>query len=150
MREVRKFARQLAERFRPEKIVLFGSHAGGTPHEDSDVDVLVVMPCRSRAGQAVAIRWELPVPFPMDLIVRTPRQMADRLAMGDSFLKQIVANGKVLYEASDRPVGPEGGKRPHARPRSPSIRVLMRANGKPERPVAGRDACDRNVELAWG
>src|SRR5438477_2049912 len=79
MRVIRRFARQVAERFGPDRIILFGSHAYGTPHDDSDVDILVVMPCRSRIGQAVKIRWEFPVPFPMDLIVRTPGQMARRL-----------------------------------------------------------------------
>src|SRR6266851_8677704 len=76
MREIRRFARQFAERFKPEKIILFGSYAYGTPHEDSDVDILVVMPCRNRINHAVEIRWQFPVPFSMDLIVRTPRQMA--------------------------------------------------------------------------
>ena len=38
---IRRYARQIAERFQPEKIILFGSHAYGTPHEDSDVDLLV-------------------------------------------------------------------------------------------------------------
>src|SRR6516225_5194540 len=40
MRVLRRFARQVAEQFRPDKIVLFGSYAYGTPHEDSDVDIL--------------------------------------------------------------------------------------------------------------
>jgi hypothetical protein len=47
MRLIRRFAREVAERFHPEKIILFGSHAYGTPHEDSDVDILVVMPTRT-------------------------------------------------------------------------------------------------------
>ena len=47
LRVIRRFARQVAERFRPEKIILFGSYACGTPHADSDVDILVVMPAQS-------------------------------------------------------------------------------------------------------
>ena len=62
----------VAEEFRPDKIVLFGSYAYGTPHEESDVDLLVVMPARNQLGQAFKIRWRLAAPFPMDLIVRTP------------------------------------------------------------------------------
>jgi predicted nucleotidyltransferase len=42
MAEIRRFARRVAERFQPEKIILFGSHAYGTPHADSDVDILVI------------------------------------------------------------------------------------------------------------
>ena len=41
MRLIRRFARQVAELFDPDKIILFGSHAYGTPHADSDVDILV-------------------------------------------------------------------------------------------------------------
>ena len=111
MRHIRKYARAIAERFAPDKIILFGSHAYGTPNSDSDVDLLVVMPCRDRITQAVNIRWEFPAPFSLDLIVRTPRQMADRLAMGDSFMTEIVTEGKVLYEAPDTPLGSEGGGR---------------------------------------
>ena len=56
MSEIRRFARQVAERFHPEKIILFGSHAYGTPHADSDVDILVIMPARNRHDQAYKIR----------------------------------------------------------------------------------------------
>src|SRR5438876_2146563 len=78
MRVICRFARQVAERFRPEKIILFGSYAYGTPHADSDVDILVVMPCRNQHDQAVKIRLAVPRPFAMDLIVRTPKNLAWR------------------------------------------------------------------------
>ena len=52
MRVIRDYARRVAERFQPEKIILFGSYAYGTPHEDSDVDILVVMPCRNQIARA--------------------------------------------------------------------------------------------------
>src|SRR5450432_3077791 len=55
MSAIRRFAREVAQRFEPEKIILFGSHAYGTPHADSDVDILVVMPARNEIGQAVRI-----------------------------------------------------------------------------------------------
>jgi predicted nucleotidyltransferase len=44
MRVIRLYAREVAEKFHPDKIILFGSYAYGTPHDDSDVDILVVMP----------------------------------------------------------------------------------------------------------
>lgn len=52
MRVIRQFAQQVAERCQPEKIILFGSHAYGEPHADSDVDILVVMPTRNELDQA--------------------------------------------------------------------------------------------------
>src|SRR5262245_56725150 len=115
MRVIRRFARSVAERFQPERIILFGSHAYGTPHADSDVDILVVMPARNQHDQAVRIRWEVPAPFPMDLLVRTPENMRWRLEAGDSFLREIVLKGKVLYEKADTGVGQEGRGRSHRR-----------------------------------
>jgi predicted nucleotidyltransferase len=110
---IRRYARQIAQRFKPQKIILFGSHAYGQPHADSDVDLLVIMPARNQLDQAVRIRWELPAPFPMDLLVRTPKNMRGRLAEGDSFLTEIVTKGKVLYEKTRARVGAKsrGGSR---------------------------------------
>src|SRR6516225_7280756 len=108
MRLIRRFARQVAERFKPDKIILFGSYAYGTPHVDSDVDILVIMPARNELDQAFKIRLEIPAPFPMDLIVRTPENMKRRLEDGESFTTEIVTRGKVLYEAGDARMGPKG------------------------------------------
>jgi predicted nucleotidyltransferase len=108
MRVIRQFARQVAERFQPDKIILFGSYAYGTPHEDSDVDILVVMPARRQHSQAVRIRWAIPAPFPLGLIVRTPKNLQWRLEEGESFHTEIVTRGKVLYEKSDSGVGTKG------------------------------------------
>jgi predicted nucleotidyltransferase len=96
----REFALGVAARFRPEKIIVFGSHAYGTPHKDSDVDILVIMPTRNRYDRAYRIRCAVPAPFPMDLLVRTPSEMRRRLADGDLFHTEIVSKGKVLYEGS--------------------------------------------------
>src|SRR3954452_22180917 len=101
MRVIRRYVREVAEKFQPEKIILFGSYAYGTPHQDSDVDILVVMPCRNQIDQAVRIEWEVPPPFPMDLIVRTPHNLGWRLAEKESFHTEIVTKGKVLYDKGD-------------------------------------------------
>src|SRR3990172_9322855 len=73
---IRRFARDVAERFDPDKIILFGSHAYGKPHADSDVDILVIMPCRNQLDQAFKIRMQVDRPFPLDIIVRTPHNMS--------------------------------------------------------------------------
>jgi uncharacterized protein len=98
---IRRFARDVVERFHPEKIVLFGSHANGRPHEDSDVDILVVMPARNQLDQAARISQTIAPPFALDIIVRTPENLRWRLAEGDSFLNEIMTRGKVLYEKAD-------------------------------------------------
>jgi predicted nucleotidyltransferase len=115
-RVIRRYVRAIAEEFHPDRIVLFGSYAYGTPQEDSDVDLLVVMPARNQHDQAVRILWRLAAPFPLDLIVRTPQQVRWRLAEGESFLTTVVSKGKVLYEKDDQGVGQEGGARLRARP----------------------------------
>ncbi len=126
LRVIRRFARQVAERFRPRKVILFGSHAYGTPHADSDVDILVVMPCRNQIDQACRIDEAFDPPFPLDLIVRTPKNLARGLAASDSFLSEIVTRGKILYENDDGRVGAQGrGGLPVRRPRRPPGRAVL-------------------------
>src|SRR5438128_7569211 len=96
---IRKYVRKIGERFRPQRVILFGSHAYGKPHEDSDVDLLVVMPAKNEVSQAIRIRLACDAPFPLDLIVRTPENLAKRLAWDDWFLRDIVEQGIVLHEA---------------------------------------------------
>lgn len=103
---VRTFVRQVAERFRPDKIILFGSHAYGRADADSDVDLLVIMPARDVVGQAIRIRRAVVRPFPLDLLVRTPQQVSWGVRENNWFLREIVEEGKVLYEAPSGSVGP--------------------------------------------
>jgi predicted nucleotidyltransferase len=124
LRVIRRFVRQVVERFQPTRIILFGFHAYGTPHADSDVDILVVMPARNKHSQAVRIRGAVWAPFPMDLLVRTPEEVSRRLAEGDTFLTTIVTKGKVMYETGDASVGAKSGgrlpRRPKPRPKQTS------------------------------
>jgi predicted nucleotidyltransferase len=111
LRAIRRFASAVGKKFRPDAIILFGSHAYGVPHGDSDVDILVVMPARSKHSQAVRIRRAVPAPFPMDLLVRTPDEMQRALSEGDTFLCEIVSKGKILYENGDSCMGAQGRSR---------------------------------------
>jgi predicted nucleotidyltransferase len=98
---IQRFVAELAGKFRPEQVVLFGSSADGTAMADSDVDLLVVMPHHGPAAlQAAKIRQAIPAPFPLDLIVRSPRKIRKRLELGDSFLHEIFRRGEVLYESA--------------------------------------------------
>ena len=91
---------EIARRFQPERIILFGSYAYGTPTEDSDVDLLVVMPFEERtAKKATEIRQAVRAGFPMDLIPITPERLKYRLEIEDFFLREVVRRGRVLYEA---------------------------------------------------
>jgi predicted nucleotidyltransferase len=112
---IRRFARQIAERFDPEKIILFGSFAHGTPHRDSDVDLLVVMPASNEINQSIQITLAFDPVFPLDLIVRTPDRLRRGLAEGDAFLEEITSRGIVVYEKINPGVGTKGRKRPARR-----------------------------------
>jgi predicted nucleotidyltransferase len=111
MRVIRGFARQVAERFQPDKIILFGSYAYGTPHADSDVDILVIMPARNEFDQAFKIRCEVPTQFPMDLLVFKPQHVKWRLEEREAFLTEILTKGKTLYEKNDARVDTQSGRR---------------------------------------
>ncbi len=93
-------ARRIVEAFDPERIILFGSYASGEPSPDSDVDLLIVMengepPARRSARVAHTL---LDIPFPIDIIVRTPEELQHRLDIGDYFIQDILDRGQILYE----------------------------------------------------
>ena len=122
MSAIEKFARQIVQRFQPDKIILFGSYAQGNPTPDSDVDLLVIMSTRNQLEQAVRIDEAIEQRgFPLDLIVRTPQTLAKRLRMGDYFMQEIVARGKVLYEKDHKAVGAQS--RARSRRRRASLRT---------------------------
>jgi predicted nucleotidyltransferase len=99
--EIQAFAGEIARRFQPERIILFGSYAWGNPDNDSDVDVLVVMPLTgSHVDKAVEVSLKVPHKFALDLLVRDPDVLARREALNDWFLKEIVEQGEVLYESA--------------------------------------------------
>ena len=98
--QIRRFVGRLAREFRPQRIVLFGSHARGQARKNSDVDLLVVLPFRGRSARKSAdIQMRLRPTFPLDLLVRTPAQIRRRLAQGDSFLREVMEKGRILHEA---------------------------------------------------
>jgi HEPN domain-containing protein/predicted nucleotidyltransferase len=85
---INRLCLQILERFRPQKVILFGSYAYGIPNLDSDIDLLVVMPFKGRGHeQAVKIRRELGSEMPIDLLVRTPEQVQERVER--SFMKPM-------------------------------------------------------------
>ncbi|MDQ3003792.1 MAG: nucleotidyltransferase domain-containing protein [Anaerolineales bacterium] len=100
-RTISVFARQIAKQFNPEKIILFGSYAYGEPTEDSDVDILIILPFKGRNPEKATEIWMATKPkFPIDIMVRKPAELKKRLKMGDFFLREVVEKGKVLYEAT--------------------------------------------------
>src|SRR3990172_4421275 len=98
-RAIDEIVRQIVEKFKPQKIILFGSYARGNPRPESDVDLLVVMDAPKKS---LDIRRHLGVMFGLDLVVYTSKRLKERVDMGDWFLRDILKEGKVLYESSSR------------------------------------------------
>ena len=91
---------RIAQALQPEKIILFGSYAYGTPTPDSDVDLLVIMKTMaSQVERSLAVaRLPRPRVFPVDILVRTPDEIERALRSGDFFIQEILSRGRVLYE----------------------------------------------------
>jgi len=85
-----------------EKIILFGSYSKlyGSPTSDSDIDLLIIMETSESITKRVlsVSRLLRPRPFPMDILVRTPREIATLLESGDGFFQEIITQGKVIYD----------------------------------------------------
>jgi predicted nucleotidyltransferase len=100
--EIEQFGRRIGEEFGAEKVILFGSRARGNAGPDSDVDILVIMSLEARGvDTSIEMRMRLRPRFPVDILVRTPEKVRERIEMGDTFIRGILEQGKVLYEADN-------------------------------------------------
>ncbi len=104
--QIKQISEQIAREFKPEKIILFGSYAYGIPRQGSDIDLLVIMPYEgSHVDQAVKIHQALNYAPSLDLLVRTPEEVRQRIEMNDFFMREIIGKGKVLYDAGNAGMG---------------------------------------------
>jgi uncharacterized protein len=102
MKQIRDWSRSVAVLFKPDRIIMFGSYAYGKPREDSDVDLLVVLRHEGLAARkASEIRLALPSGIPVDVIVRSPEKIRERLRMNDFFVREITEKGLVLYASGN-------------------------------------------------
>jgi predicted nucleotidyltransferase len=103
MKQIRNWSRTVAAQFKPERIILFGSYAYGTPRKDSDVDLLVILPHDGFAARkASEIRLTLPADVSIDVLVRSSERVRERLSMNDFFVREIIDKGIVLYAAGNQ------------------------------------------------
>jgi predicted nucleotidyltransferase len=99
MSTIRELAGRIAGRFNPERIVLFGSYAYGTPKSDSDVDLLVIMHFEGKPfWKSLEITNFVNPSFSVDLLTRRPEDTEQRYALGDPLIKEALDHGQVLYE----------------------------------------------------
>ncbi len=97
---LREITLRIVENFDPEKVILFGSRSAGTWHAESDIDLLVIMNAKgSPIQRAVEVKRACRPRFvSMDVLVKTPEEIEARLRQGSVFLRQILEQGRVLYE----------------------------------------------------
>jgi predicted nucleotidyltransferase len=109
---IARIVETIVEAKRPQKLVLFGSHAEGKARWDSDIDLLVVMeaegPPRQRAFEIRRLFKKLPCP--MDLVVCTPSEVEYWQDLPSSFISHMLKHGVVLYEREPEATDPGMGQ----------------------------------------
>ncbi|HUT56258.1 MAG TPA: nucleotidyltransferase domain-containing protein [Phycisphaerae bacterium] len=99
MAQIEEVSRRIAGNFDPIKVILFGSHADGTATEDSDVDLLVVLPFEGKPlRKSLEILNRIDARFALDLLARRPDDVQRRYDQGDPLIREAINGGKVLYE----------------------------------------------------
>ena len=92
---------RLNKSYDPEKIILYGSYAYGNPTADSDIDLFIIKDTDKRSvDRFVEVKQIIYQPgrsIPISPIVYTPKELEERLKMGDGFVAEILARGRVLY-----------------------------------------------------
>lgn len=100
-----KIKQLLIHKYKPEKVILFGSYAWGKPHKYSDLDLFIIKkvkksrPAREQEVYRILSDYHYSDDsLPVDIIVHTPDETKRRLSLGDSFIKEILARGRIIYE----------------------------------------------------
>jgi predicted nucleotidyltransferase len=98
-----RMLQKLIAEYAPEKVILFGSYAYGVPGPDSDIDLLIIKETADRfldrwtTVQRILTGTHRTVP--VETLVLTPQEIAQRLTIGDQFIAEILQKGKVVYAA---------------------------------------------------
>jgi predicted nucleotidyltransferase len=97
--EIESITSQLIEKYKPEKIILFGSAARGDSNPDSDADFLIIKKDTPHKGRdrMIEVRRLIERNIPADFLIYRPDEFEKRVAIGDPFLEMILEEGKVLY-----------------------------------------------------
>ena len=97
--EIKSITGQIIEKYKPEKIILFGSTAQGKLTSDSDMDLLIIKENTPLYGadRIRELSRMIERNIPVDFLIYRPEEFEKRLKMGDPFLKAVLKEGKVLY-----------------------------------------------------
>lgn len=97
--EIKDITKQLIEKYKPQKVILFGSAAWGEGEEPSDLDFFIVKDKVPYLGidRMREVDRLIDTEIATDFLVVTPREYSERLAMNDPFVKKIADEGEMLY-----------------------------------------------------
>ena len=96
--QIDSITNQLIQKYKPVKIILFGSAVKGPMTPDSDLDFFIVKDDKKDHYHRIVEVYKLvEKDIAADFIVYTPQEFSERLRMGDPFVKSIVSEGKILY-----------------------------------------------------
>lgn len=102
--QIDTIVRCIAQEYKPEKIILFGSAARGDMGPDSDIDLFIIkkgsLTPQQRSDAVYDILWQLKGRPAVDVLVYTPQEIQQRLSIGDWFVKDVLEEGKVVYNAN--------------------------------------------------
>ena len=98
-KEIQRITDQIIEKYKPDKIILFGSAARGELEPDSDVDFLIIKKDSPLYGadRIRELSGMIDRNIPVDFLVYLPDEFDQRIQMEDPFLKAILKEGRVLY-----------------------------------------------------
>ena len=101
-KEVQDIVKQLIRLYKPDKIILFGSLAKGQINQGTDIDLFIVKSDVPEFGVERIRQLDALIKYTLatDFIVYKPDELEQRLNLGDPFVKNILEEGKVLYDAA--------------------------------------------------
>ncbi len=101
MEIINQIVEKIKTQYHPQKIIIFGSYAWGSPSKDSDLDLFIIKETKEKHRErAVNLRRILSKEnefVAMDILVYTPEELAQRSKIGDSFIGKILKKGKLVY-----------------------------------------------------
>ena len=98
-KEIKKIVRQIVKKYKPEKIILFGSFAYGRPKPSSDIDLLIIKKTKEKKIKRIKdVLMQIKSNLPVEPLIYNPEEVQERLSLGDFFFQDIIKKGKVVYE----------------------------------------------------
>lgn len=97
---INEVVRRISERFRPDRIILFGSHARGKADDKSDLDLLIICPLR-KSRQKLAAEMDRALEgmkLPRDILVFSSREFEEEKTIPGTVARYAWREGKLLYE----------------------------------------------------